>query len=235
MIFKHKFEFGLENINSEKKITNKALLQFLENCATKHADSIQDGVVDIIDSGITWVLIEWNLRVLDRPRYGDTLEIHTWIRNITKLYTFREFEIYVEGKLMAIASAKWLLVDINTLKPVKITDELVAKYQPELNKNAFGDEEFPKIVEQDAYEQEIDYYIRKSDIDINNHVHNLNYLDMAYEVLDIKQVNNVRILYKKEIKYNDKIKVLGLVKNSKNYIKIYNLDDNSINALIELY
>jgi hypothetical protein len=58
---------------------------------------------------------------------------------------------------------------------------------------------------------------------------------MAYEVLDINQVNNVRILYKKEIKYNDKIKVLGLVKNSRNYIKIYNLDDNSINALIELY
>ena len=39
---------------------------------------------------------------------------------------------------------------------------------------------------------------------------------MAYEILDTeKEFNNVRILYKKEIKYNDKIKVYSKEYNNK--------------------
>lgn len=235
MIFKHNFEIGLENINKEKEVTNKSLLQYLENSSSKHSESVQDSITDIIDNGVTWVLLEWKLQVIDRPKYGEVLEIYTWIRNSTKLYTYRDFEIYVNGEKKVIASAKWLLVDKNTLRPLRITDELLSKYEPELDKRVFEELEFEKIIEQEEYKKEIEYPIRKSDIDINNHVHNLNYLDMVYEILDVKELNNVRILYKKEIKYNDRIKVFSLSNSDKNYIKIVDIDNNIVNSLIELY
>jgi acyl-ACP thioesterase len=235
MIFKHNFEIGLENINKKKEVTNKSLLQYLENSSSRHSDSIKDGITDIIDNGVTWVLLEWKMEVINRPKYGDVLEIHTWIRNSTKLYTYRDFEIYVNGEKKVIASAKWLVIDINTLRPLRITDELLSKYEPELDKRVFEELEFEKVIEQEKYEKEIEYPIRKSDIDINDHVHNLNYLDMVYEILDIEELNNVRIVYKKEIKYNDRIKVFSLSNSSKNYIKIVNIDNNIVNSLIELY
>ena len=72
--------------------------------------------------------------------------------------------------------------------------------------------------------------------DINNHVHNLNYIDMAYEILDTeKKFNNVRILYKKEIKYNDKIKVYSKEYNNKFYFKIMDADNNVVNSLLEMW
>lgn len=235
MIFKYDFEIGLENINDKLEVTNKALLQFLENCAAKHSDSIQRGIANIIDNGVTWVLLEWNLKVIERPKYGEILEIHTWIRDCTKFYTYRDFEIYSNGKLKVIASAKWMLIDINKLKPVRISEDLLKEYEPEIGKSAFNEIEFPKMLEQENYEREINFHIRRSDIDVNNHVHNLNYLDMVHEVFDIDETDNVRILFKKEIKYKDKVNVLGIKRDKKYYIKIYNKNDNSEKALIELY
>lgn len=236
MIFKYNFEIGLENLNRENNVSNKSLLQFLENIASKHSDSIQSGVNSIMNQGITWVLLGWKLKVLERPKYGDILEIHTWVRNSTKLYSYRDFEIYINGEKKAIASSKWLLADKNTLRPLKITDEILSKYSPEVNKNVFGITEFDKLEEQELYEKQIPYPIRKSDIDINNHVHNLNYLDMAYEISDTeKEFDNVSILYKKEIKYNDEINIFLGKNENRYYFKIMDTANNTVNSLLEMY
>ena len=229
MIFKH-------DIDSNKKIKNKALLQALENVASKHSDSIQKGVNDIIDDGVTWVLLDWKMQVLDRPKYGDVLEIHTWVRNSTKLYSYRDFEIYVNGEKRVIASSRWILVDKNTLKPIKLSEEIISNYKPEVDKNVFNEIEFEKLKELKEYDNELNYAIRKSDIDINNHVHNLNYIDMAHEILSEEKVfDNIRISYKKEIKYGDKIKVIVKVKDQKYYFTIKNIESGIVNAIIEMY
>ena len=175
------------------------------------------------------------MQVIDRPKYGDILEIHTWISNVSKLYTYRDFEVYVNGVKKIIASSKWLLININTLRPAKIPEDLIAKYQPEYNKSVFGITEIPKCKEQNEYEKEIDYPIRKSDIDINNHVHNLNYIDMAYEIIDTEeQFRNVRISYKKEIRIEDRIKIGYHKENEKKCFRIMNYEKNMVNALIEM-
>lgn len=236
MIFKYNFEINLQEIDCNKEIKNKALLQALENISSKHSDSIQNGVSDIIDDGVTWILLDWKMQVLDRPKYGDVLEIHTWIRNSTKLYTYRDFEVYVNGIRKVIASAKWLLVDKTTLKPIRVSEEIISKYKPELDKNVFNEKKFDKLNELEEYDNELVYAIRKSDIDINKHVHNLNYIDMAYEILNEEKVfNNIRVSYKKEIKYEDKIKVMIKIENQKYYFIIKNIENGVVHSIIEMY
>ena len=45
-----------------------------------------------------------------------------------------------------------------------------------------------------------DYYIQRRDIDINEHMHNLNYLDMAYEILP-------EDIYKNRLCFNTMLKL----------------------------
>mgnify|MGYP003312477354 FL=1 len=73
-------------------------------------------------------------------------------------------------------------------------------------------------------------------IDVNNHVHNLYYLDLAYmalpeEVYD-KDFSEIDILYKKEIKLGDTVRCLYSAEED--LITIKNEDESIIHAILKL-
>ena len=89
------------------------------------------------------------------------------------------------------------------------------------------------------YQYETEYKVRKADIDVNNHMHNLNYVDLANEALpeDVykkAQLNNLRITYKKEIKLGETVKCKYSFVDGKHFVVVKSQDDKSIHALIEL-
>lgn len=237
MIFKKNFEIGLQDININRKIKNRYILSCLENIAAKHSDSINLGLNDLKNTGITWMLLDWKVEILKRPSYGDILEVSTWSRHANKCYAYRDFEIYVNGEKCIIATSKWVLFDINRKRPIRVEEEVISKYKPEIQKTAFDIIELEKMQEMEQYDKEFEYIIRKSDIDFNGHLHNLNYLDIVYEIFDENiyndEPNNIRICYKKEIKLGDKV-ICKYIKNNNKYHFIIG-NEKSNNAYIELY
>ena len=70
-------------------------------------------------------------------------------------------------------------------------------------------------------------------------MHNLNYLDLANEALpeDIyrgKDLDNIRISYKKEIKLGETVKCKYAFKEGKHIIVIKSEDDTVLHAIIEM-
>ena len=58
---------------------------------------------------------------------------------------------------------------------------------------------------------------------------------MVLEVVDDLYYNNIEIEYLKEIKYNDKIKIMSEKIKDKYFIKVFNETKNVTSALIEIY
>ena len=205
MTFIENFKMGLTDIEKDNKIKNIAILKMLENIGSYHSDIAGYGTNDIPIKKLSWILLDWKLKVIKRPTYGETLEIHTWARVANKFFTYRDFEIYDGNKnLCAIATSKWTLINIEEGKMSKITEDVINSYKPE-EKEVFEKEKLEKIQEPKEFISSIKYEIKRKDIDINKHMHNLYYLDLAYEALpeDVYNTNifdNVRIMYKKEIK-----------------------------------
>lgn len=240
MIMKHKFEISFRDIGKSSKITNSAFLNMLEDIAGMHSNQVGYGLNDISKTGITWVLLNWKLRVFNRPIYGSKLNIETWARKAVKFYTYRDFKVYDENSnLVAIATSKWALLDATTMSIARITPDLLNLYQPE-NISVFLQEEEPnKLLAPQEVLNQYTYTVARRDIDINNHMHNLYYLDLAYEALPNEiysdlDFNNVEIMYKKEMKLNDKIKCLYSSSNNEHYITIKSLDDITVHAIIKL-
>ena len=198
------------------------------------------GIFDIEKTHLSWVLLEWKLQVIRRPKYLEKLRIATWAKGAVKFYTYRDFEIYDEqGNLVILASSKWVLLDIEKGKIIKIPTEVIEKYESESTKRVFENDEFEKLEEIEKYEAEVEYRVRRADIDVNNHMHNLNYLDLANEALPeeiyrAEQFNNVRISYKKEIKLGEIVKCKYAFKNEKHKIVIKSQDDEILHAIIEM-
>lgn len=239
MIYKDKVKIGLKDIWKGKEVSNQAILEYLENVAAYHSDSVGYGINTTETTHLSWLLLDWKVKVIKRPEYGQILDIHTWSRNIIKCYAYRDFEVYDEkNHLCVIASSKWLLVNNQTAKIAKVEQEMADKYQSEIDKKVFAEEiEKIKIPEKDK--SSIIYKIKRKDIDIIGHVHNLYYLDMAYEALpqevyEQRSFDDFRIMYKKEIKLGETVKCQYAYEEGKHFVTIRSEDEKILHAIIEL-
>ena len=240
MIVEQEYQIKLSEIGKENKITNKAILGDLEDVGGIHSNIAGYGILDIQQTKLSWVLLDWKLKIIRRPKYSEKIKIKTWSKNAIKFYTYRDFEVYDEnGQVIAIATSKWVLLDIDKEKIIKIDEELLKKYQPEYERATFNIEEIEKLQEPEDYISEVEYTVKKSDIDVNNHMHNLNYLELANEALpeeiyNNKEFNNVRINYKKEVKLGEIVKCKYGYENDEHIIVIKSQDEKIVHAIIKL-
>lgn len=239
MIYQEKFKMGLKDIGKDNKAKNRALLEFLENVAAYHSDFVKYGANDTIETNVSWILLDWKLQVIKRPQYGEILTIKTWGRKMKKFFTYRDYEIYNEAEeLCAIATSKWTLIDIQKRKMARLTEKIIDRYKPE-EKSVFTETELDKLEVPQKFLAEMDYTVIRKDIDINMHMHNLYYLDLAYEVLpqevyDKRPFDNVRIMYKKEIQLGDTVKCHYTKKENKHIVVIDSKEGKVLHSVIEL-
>ena len=239
MIYQEKFKIGLKDVGKNDEITNKGLLECLENIAAYHSDSVGYGINTTNITHLTWVVLDWKVKVIKRPKYGQVLDIRTWSRHIVKCYAYRDFEVYNDkGELCAIASSKWLLIDTQKGKITKVEEAMAEKYHSE-SKSVFGELEIEKIKLPEKFESTISYQIKRRDIDIIGHVHNLYYLDLALETLpeevyEQRPFDDIRIMYKKEIKLGERVICKYAKQENKNIVVIESQDGKVLHAMIAL-
>lgn len=181
-IFEHTFDFSIRDINEKTELTNKAILGFFEDIGGYQSDLVGYGLKDIEKTKLSWVLLHWKIKVLKRIKYGDSIHVKTWSRGSIRACCFRDYEIYNKNnELCVIATSKWALIHLEK-GLMRVSTELVEKYQTE-NKKVFEAFNFEKLQEPKNSTLTFTYKVQRKDIDINKHMHNLCYLDLAYEAL----------------------------------------------------
>ena len=210
-IFKKEYTVGHLDIGTTSKMANIGFLRMLEDIASLHGSTMGLSPVKILETKLTWIILGWHVEILERPQFLEKITISTWITGIyKKIYSFRDFEIYNEsGKLIAKASSKWLLYNIEKKMPVRIVDGYLDKFNPVEN-FVFGTLDSTSLKEITADEEVFNYTVLKKDIDVNLHLHNTHYLSIAEETLPMdifkdNLFNNFNIAYKKQFLYNDLI------------------------------
>ena len=215
--FEEEFKVNFTQVGFHNELTNKSFLSFMEDIAGDHSQFFNMSFADLFKMNLTWILLNWKLQVIKRPHDNDQLKVVTWGRFFNKLFVLRDFKVFDENnELCAIATSKWCLVDTNTHKMARLFPDLNVRYRKFPDESVFGIQDLPKLNlpnENEHPSNTLNYKIRRFDLDLNKHVHNLNYLDYAYEVLpemvyfEDKELRNVEIAYKKEVSLNEEIKI----------------------------
>jgi medium-chain acyl-[acyl-carrier-protein] hydrolase len=181
------------------------------------------------------MLIAWKVKIYKKPKYADTIKIVTWSKSIQRLYAYRDFKVFnQEGEIIGIASSKWIYINTETKSIARPEPEVVELYQSE-DDSVFEENELGKLKEPLQYQSSISYTIGKEMIDVNNHVHNLYYLDLAYMAIpeDVYEqgFSEVDILYKKEIKLGETVKCMYSAEE--NTVVIKSEDESIIHSIIK--
>lgn len=240
MIYTENVTLGIEDIGRDMAITNTGILRVFENIATHQSDAAGYGVADIEGKGVAWLLLDWKITVCKRAYYGETLRVDTWPRFLERFYSYRDFELYNEaGELCVIGTSKWVLYNAKAGKITRITEEVKNSYAMD-SKNVYGIEKIEKQEPPAGYDSVYYYKPMRRDIDMNNHVHNLFYLDIAIEALPEEiflqgDFNNLQISYKKEIKRGDEIRCEYSREGDVHTVVIRGESGNELHAVIRMF
>lgn len=195
--------------NRYGRLSYEAILHLLESVASDHSANAGDSVADANKKGIAWILTEWHVKILRRPENGECLNVTTWVRGKAPASTvYRDFILTdTNGAEVIRAEAKFALLDLNTSRLTRISEEVFASYQPE-EQTVF--EETARLRAPSEFTEEKEIRLRRSDIDFNGHVHNTRYVDLATEALprdffEMDSVSEIRVSYTKPLKEDDNV------------------------------
>lgn len=237
MIVKHDFYIGMRDIDENNYITDKGFLAALEDTAGIHSEIAGYGILDVNKTHRFWMLISWHVEFIRRPKYNETITVHTWSKPCKRLYVYRDFEVYdAEGKLIATAGSKWVFINTENGSIIKVNDDMFKTYEVEFEKSSTDTTLLDKIKEPNNYSNVVNYTINREMIDINEHVHNLDYLDLAYKALPDnayrKEFTKIDIMYKKEIKLDNTVKCFYSNEDNAHAVAIKSEDEKILHALI---
>ena len=222
-VFEGEYTTSFTQTGMHDELTNKSFLLLMENLAEAHSSYCNFSFNDLAKENATWVILAWKLRVFKRPEANEKVKVQTWGRFFNKVYVLRDFKFFNDkGELCAIATSKWCLLDTVKGRIAKMPENLDKIYMAMPEESVFNIKDLPRLFVPEGEPEDSDKYrIRRFDLDLNHHVHNLNYLNFAYEVIPMdvymgEELNNVEIAYKKEIKYGETINSFLYVEDNKN-------------------
>ena len=237
MVVSQEFYVGYRDVDSNLKMKNNAILDLFQEMAGIHASKCGQGTGQI---DTAWVLTGYNVNILKRPKYGDTVNVITWAREIKGITSCREFEIKSkEGEVLVVAVSNWAHVNIADKKLVKVSDEVADAYGLEPDKTNFEISKLKRITELDNYEYVKEYEVDWDWIDCNHHMNNTYYIvvsemTLPEEVKIKNEYSGLEIMYKKEIKYKEKIKCLYVETEDSYVVTIKNEDLSELHAIVKL-
>ena len=203
----YKYELRYDETDMNKNIKLVSLLNFMQDVAKLNAEKYGFGPEFIFSHNMAWFVLKYRIEVYEKLNNLESIEIETESRGGARLFAYRDFNFFNNGKLIAKANSLWAIVDFQTkkmLKPQEILNNFTAYEKRE------NDIDFGKIPAIDNPESQKEFRIRFDDIDINQHVNNSNYVAWALETLSFdfrknNTVKNVDIYYKKDIGLDEKI------------------------------
>lgn len=241
MSYNKEYEVRLEDLGRGNCATDVAILKMLEEIAEQNSFEVGFGLENLAETNSAWLLLDWKVQIFKRPKYKEKIDIETWSTKMERCYGYRDFEVYNKDKeLIAKGTSKWVMIDIEKRRPVRINEEDAEKYAVYHKGYTVFESDIEKIEEiaEDEFIFIKDYEIQRRDIDVNQHMNNIAYLELAYEIIPYDvyakcEFSNVRITYKKEVKYGECVKCYYTNKNDKHIVTIKSED--KVNAIIELY
>lgn len=236
-----KVKIQFSDIDENNMLSTKGLIRILGEIAGVHSDAVGLGLNDIPKTHLTWMVLNWKVKLFSRPSWNSELTIKTWASTFSKAFSLRDFSVYdKDNNKVAIATSKWILVDSEKYSITRISPEIINAFG-EVQESVFDVGVNDKEKEPENSKFIYDYQIKRRDIDTNHHVNNLYYVDFAYDALPEELLNNsfdnIEIIYKKQIKLNDKIKCFYAYDEAQNQhiVTIKSEDLNTLHSILKFW
>ena len=205
------FRVGFNGLLHGDVMSLPALMDCVQETSLLHTHSIPKAMDYYDEMGWVWVLTHWQVEVYAAPKLSEFINIATWPVGFKGYFGTRGYEARdARGNAVLKANSNWILLNKNTLKPVRPTEFISTKYGECFDFPLTKDFTLPDVSDDFSLISTHSYTPARRDMDTNNHVNNISYIKWLYDYIPEDLYRNYRpsslkVAYKKETLLGDEL------------------------------
>jgi medium-chain acyl-[acyl-carrier-protein] hydrolase len=214
MAYSRNYLIHYYEINKKKKLTIPTLLHYFEDIAILNSEANGFSLDYYDETNTGFMLIKWDITVRSWPKFNELITLNTQPTSFKRFLANRNYNIVAQdGEKIIEAKSVWLFADIKTRRPVRVPNEILTGFNiaPEAEK-LFEILDDLQAVQSGAYTLKIK--TQTFDIDTNDHVNNVRYVEWALVSLPPEHLQNysaqrIIVNYKKELHLDEEAEVIS--------------------------
>ncbi|KAK8952366.1 hypothetical protein KSP39_PZI003946 [Platanthera zijinensis] len=230
-VYRQTFVIRSYEIGPDKTATMETLMNLLQETALNHVMSsglASDGFGATHEMSLRkliWVVTWVNIQVVKYSRWGDVVEIDTWVAASGKNGMRRDWIIrdYNRKKIIARATSNWVIMHRETRKLSKIPEQVREEVMPfYLDRRVILESDGERLSIDKLNDETAENIIsglapRWNDMDVNQHVNNVKYIgwileSVPMEVLEDYHLTSITLEYRRECRQSHLLESLTSMK-----------------------
>lgn len=191
-------------------LRSSALLTILQEISIEHTEMLGFQRECTLDKGLLWVIAKQHIEIKCMPKYDERIYVSTYPSKMMHVLFPRSYEIKdIKGETIISGEAIWALIDANNRKMVKPLDHQILI--PDLSNGREFSIPLHKV-DDSSLKEETEIKATYSYSDLNGHMNNTSYLDVAEDVIPLSflkthELSTIDIEYLHEIKLGETIRM----------------------------
>jgi acyl-ACP thioesterase len=211
LVHRESFTIRSYEVDAKGKASVPAICNYLQEVAGNHATKLGVAVDQLFKNNMTWVLSRLHVKIERFPFWREKINIETWPSGKKGKFATRDFLIFDQSKNKIVqGTSSWMIIDLKQLKPIAMPEFMNEIGIPERPRAIY--DPFLKLPLPENPDYEARFDVRINDLDINQHVNNVKYIEWALESIPIeewqsKRLTEMEISFRSETKYGERINV----------------------------
>ena len=195
----------VSEVDENRKMTLNAVLNYFQDCSSFHSEDLGVGAAFLESRNRMWVLSSWKIVIRRYPEMTEHIRVETWPYEFSKITGRRNFRMLDgQGEVVAWADTLWVYMDTVRMRPCRLEKDVADAYTMEPKLDMKYEDDHIQIPEK--LEKKESFPIHSYHLDVNHHVNNGQYVQMAAEYLpEDFEIHQIRAEYKKSAVLGDVI------------------------------
>jgi len=198
-IWKETYQIRSYEVDCRHRLSVFSIFNFMQEAASRHAEALGVSIQQLLSENYTWLLSRLKIQIASFPVWKDQIQISTWPSGAQRLFALRDFELQdKDNQAAAAAVSAWLVLDVQKRRPVRI-GPFVERLRPLEGEHILPDT-LDKLPGLEFRTHEKKFVVRYRDLDINQHVNNVSFVEWLVESIPVR-VLNTSVLAELEINF----------------------------------